>query len=97
MRKMPESQNDNFPKISLPWLIISSTSGFMFIIFLITMYLNFYTAWFFAVWMWMITSALIYDGISGKRQTGKYAVLSFIVGAITLVAGIVALCIHYIK
>ena len=74
------SGDDGFPKITLPWLIIGIASMFMFMVFLISMYFEFHTALFFAVWMWIISAALIFDGVSRRKKSKTSGNLSLCKG-----------------
>ena len=88
MKNKSRLPNDEFPKITLPWLIIGISSMIMFMIFLVAMYFNFHTAWFFCVWMWIIAGALIYDGISKRKNSKPLGNLSMIMGVVAFIAGV---------
>lgn len=89
MKSAPENKK-SLPNITLPQLILTIASMVMFIVFLITLYLNFYSYIFFAVWVWIIASALIYFGSkSSKPQKALYIIM----GIAAIIAGIVVLFI----
>lgn len=90
-KKGKQSADDGFPKITLPWLIIGIASMFMFMAFLISMYFEFYTAWFFAVWMWIISLALIFDGIGRRKRSRASGNLSLFMGVLAFIAGVAVL------
>ena len=85
------SGDDGFPKITLPWLIIGIASMFMFMAFLISMYFEFHTALFFAVWMWIISAALIFDGVSRRTKSKTSGNLSWCRGVLAFIAGVAVL------
>lgn len=80
--------NDEFPKITLPWLIIGISSMIMFLVFLVAMYFNFHTAWFFCIWMWLIAGSLVFDGISKRKASKPIGNLSLIMGVVAFIAGV---------
>lgn len=88
MKKKIQISNDELPKITLPWLIIGISSMLMFLAFLIAMFFNFHTAWFFTVWMWLIAGSLIFDGISKRKADKAKGNLSMIMGIIAFIAGV---------
>ena len=88
MKNKTRLPNDEFPKITLPWLIIGISSMVMFLVFLVAMYFNFHTAWFFCVWMWIIAGSLIFDGISKQRSGKAIGKLSLIMGVVAFIAGV---------
>lgn len=88
MKKKPQIPNDELPKITLPWLIIGISSMIMFMVFLIAMFFNFHTAWFFAVWMWIVAGALVYDGISKRKDNKPVGNRSMIMGVVAFIAGV---------
>jgi hypothetical protein len=70
MKKEP----DKMPTLTLPWLIIAISSMVMFMAFLISMFYEFHTEVFFAVWMWIIAAALFVDGkkaLEGEPSGGQ--------------------------
>lgn len=88
-----KSASDNkksLPNITLPQLILTIASMVMFIVFLITLYLNFYSYIFFAVWVWIISAALIY---SGTKSVKPRKTLYIIMGIAAIIAGIFVLFI----
>ena len=85
------SGDDGFPKITLPWLIIGIASMFMFMAFLISMYFEFHTALFFAVCMWIISAALIFDGVSRRKKSKASGNLSLCMGVLAFIAGVAVL------
>ena len=89
MKSAPENKK-SLPNITLPQLILTIASMVMFIVFLITLYLNFYSYIFFAVWVWIISAVLIYSGT--KSEKAKKA-LYIIMGIAAIIAGIVVLFI----
>ena len=91
MKKKLNLPNDEFPKITLPWLIIGISSMVMFMVFLIAMYFNFHTAWFFSIWMWLIAGSLVFDGISKRKASKAIGNLSLIMGVVAFIAGVLIL------
>lgn len=89
MKSASESKK-TIPNITLPQLILTIASMVMFIVFLVTLYLNFYSYIFFAVWVWIISAALIYAGT--KSEKPKKA-LYIIMGIAAIIAGIFVLFI----
>ncbi len=88
MKKKPKLSNEGLSEITLPWLIIGISSMIMFVAFLIAMFFNFHTAWFFSVWLWIVACALVYDGII-KRKSNKFSGnLSMIMGVLAFIAGV---------
>ena len=80
----------SLPNITLPQLILTIASMVMFIVFLITLYLNFYSYIFFAVWVWIISAALIYAGSKSEKPKKS---LYIIMGIAAIIAGIFVLFI----
>ena len=87
MKFKPTDKNE-IPKITLPWLIIAIASMVMFFVFLISLYLNFYTAIFFTVWIWIIAGALIYNGINKRKTDKPVGNLNIIMGVIAFIGGV---------
>ncbi len=88
MKNKSDFSKEDFPKITLPWLIIGISSMIMFVVFLIAMFFNFHTAWFFCAWMWVIACALIFDGVSRRKNNIVVGNISIIMGIISFIAGI---------
>ena len=88
MKKDKTSENDSFPPITLPWLIIGIASMFFFMAFLISMYLEFHTKWFFAFYMWIISIALIFDGRDRRKKSRLAGNISFIMAVVAFIAGV---------
>lgn len=88
MKNKQHLPKDELPKITLPWLIIGISSMVMFMAFLIAMFFNFHTAWFFSIWMWIIAAALVLDGIGKRKKNKAKGNLSLIMGVIAFIAGV---------
>ena len=84
MKKEP----DKMPSLTLPWLIIAISSMFMFMAFLISMFYEFHTAVFFAVWMWIIAVSLFIDGISKRKKNKLSGNITLIMGVLAVIAGV---------
>ena len=84
MKKEP----DKMPSLTLPWLIIAISSMFMFMAFLVSMFYEFHTAVFFAVWMWIIAAALFVDGIAKRKQNKLNGNVTLIMGVLAVIAGV---------
>lgn len=85
------SENGGSVQITLPWLIIGIASMIMFMAFLISMYFEFYTAVFFAIWMWIISGALIFDGVTKRKKSKASGNLSLCMGVLAFIAGVAVL------
>lgn len=85
------SDDDKIPKVTLPWLIIGIASMFMFIVFLISMYFEYHTALFFAIWMWIISVALFFDGATRRKKSKTSGNLSLCMGVLAFIAGVAVL------
>ncbi len=83
MKKEP----DKMPGLTLPWLIIAVSSMVMFMAFLISMFYEFHTAIFFAVWIWIIAVSLFIDGISKRKQSKLNGNITLIMGVLAVIAG----------
>lgn len=84
MKKEP----DKMPSLTLPWLIIAISSMVMFMAFLVSMFYEFHTAVFFAVWMWIIAAALFVDGIAKRKQNKLNGNVTLIMGVLAVIAGV---------
>lgn len=84
MKKEPEK----FPGLTLPWLIIAISSMVMFMAFLVSMFYEFHTAVFFAIWMWIIAVSLFIDGISKRKQSKLNGNITLIMGVLAVIAGV---------
>lgn len=84
MKKEP----DKIPALTLPWLIIAISSMVMFMAFLISMFYEFHTEVFFAVWMWIIAVSLFIDGIAKRKQNKLNGNLTLIMGVLAVIAGV---------
>lgn len=84
MKKEP----DKMQSITLPWLIIAISSMVMFMAFLISMFYEFHTAVFFAVWMWIIAVSLFIDGISKRKKNKLSGNITLIMGVLAVIAGV---------
>lgn len=84
MKKEP----DKMPALTLPWLIIAISSMVMFMAFLISMFYEFHTEFFFAVWMWIIAAALFVDGAAKRRLNKLNGNITLIMGVLAVIAGV---------
>lgn len=84
MKKTPEKT----PNLTLPWVIIAIASMVMFLAFLISMFYEFHTAVFFAVWMWIIAISLFIDGVAKRRQSKLNGNITLIMGVLAVIAGL---------
>lgn len=84
MKKEPEKM----PYLTLPWLVIAISSMVMFMAFLISMFYEFHTAVFFAVWMWIIAISLFVDGVAKRKQSKLNGNLTIIMGVLAVIAGV---------
>ncbi len=91
MKFDPNKNNQQMPKLTLPMLIIIISSMVMFMAFLISMFYEFHTAIFFAVWMWIIAISLFIDGIPKRKQNKLNGNITLIMGVLAVIAGVVVL------
>ncbi|MBQ8782162.1 MAG: hypothetical protein IJZ57_00110 [Clostridia bacterium] len=84
MKKEP----DKMPVLTLPWLIIAISSMVMFMAFLISMFYEFHTAVFFAIWMWIIAASLFVDGVSKRKRNKLKGNITLIMGVLAVIAGV---------
>lgn len=84
MKKEPEKMSG----LTLPWLIIAISSMVMFLAFLISMFYEFHTAVFFAVWMWIIAGSLFIDGIVKRKENKLNGNVTLIMGVLAVIAGV---------
>ncbi len=84
MKKEPDKMHG----LTLPWLIIAISSMVMFMAFLVSMFYEFYTAVFFAVWMWIIAGSLFIDGIAKRKENKLNGNITLIMGVLAVIAGV---------
>lgn len=89
MKFEPDKNNQQMPKITLPWLVIAISSMIMFMAFLISMFYEFHTAVFFAVWMFIVAVSLFFDGASKRKENKVKGNITLIMGILAVIAGVV--------
>ncbi len=87
MKLKPAEKND-IPNITLPQIVLAAASMLTFVVFLITMYLNFHAAVFFSVWIWCVAATLIYSGTLNRKLKKSSGTVYIIMGAAAIIAGI---------
>lgn len=85
------TNNDQIFPITLPWLIIAISSMIMFMAFLISMYFEFHTAIFFAIWMWIISLSLFFEGKNRRKKNKFSGNICLCMGVVAFISGVVVL------
>lgn len=94
MNKKENQTNDStsfMEKITLPWLIITIASMISFLAFLISMFFQFHTSVFFAIFLIVIATAIFLDGVHKRRENYFSGNVNFIMGILCIICAVIVM------